>query len=394
MSAPKKILLITYEYPPLGGGTGKAARNTAIHLARMGYEASILTSAFEDLPREEMDLGVRVVRIPVKRRYLNYANAVEVLSFAGSGVLRAAKLAETFRPDLCLAYHTIPSGIVAWRIARRMGVPYFALLRGQDVPGYPEMKPWMHALAWPVTSFLWKRALRVVANSEGLADLAHRSAPDLRIDVVRNGIDLDLYCPPAGGRARRAGMRVLYTGRLVRKKRIRELVEAFAILRRNHPDSELLIAGFGPEREPLEALAAERGVADRVRFLGRLDEAAIVEALQSADIFVNPSEGEGLPNAVLEAMACALPVVLSDIGPHRELIGDGEAGLLCNGDAPSIAEALGRLAASPEMRERMGAAARQIVEREFGWSEMTKRLVELFPGWTAQISPQVVKSAE
>jgi glycosyltransferase involved in cell wall biosynthesis len=355
--------------------------NTARWLARRGLEVAVLTSGFRGLAAEACVESVRVVRIPVWRRFVNYASAVEVLTFAASGLARGGNVARGFRPDLCLAYHTIPSALVAWRVERRTGAPFLTLLRGQDVPGYPETPMWMHRLAWPLTRFLWKRSRRVIANSEGLAALARRSAPWLDVRVVRNGVDLELY-RPAAPNARLPGdaLRALYAGRLIRKKRLRELLEAWAsVLPKLGERAELGLAGYGPDRPALEAIVAERGIGETVRFLGRLDEPQVVAALQRADVFVNPSEGEGLPNAVLEAMACGLPTVLSDIEPHRELIGPEEAGLFCDGSPASMARAIERLLSDEALRRRLGEAARRRVEREFGWEEATRRLVELFP---------------
>lgn len=442
-----RVLLITYEYPPVGGGTGKAARNTALQLAAAGHEPIVLTSAFGDLPREEFERlpesfsrdgdpgsprGVEVVRIPVLRRHLNRANALEVLSFAASALWRFRKI-RSLQADVSTAWLTIPCGIVAEALRLSDRVPYVCLLRGQDVPGYPEMKPVLHALAWPVTRWIWSRAGRVVANSQGLADLARRSAPRLDVAVIRNGVDTEIYAPPARDpdavvpfesalgehdRAPDFSVRrrsVLYVGRLVRKKRVRELVRAFALVSKKEvvrpsfparvvgglncgkidlredeeaePDLELRIAGHGPERPHLEALARELGVEDRVRFLGRLDEAEVVKALREADLFVNPSEGEGLPNAVLEAMATGLPVVLSDIPPHRELIAGTEAGALAGagspGDAETFVNELARQIARYVTGSHCGVglffAGRRARARaeEFGWAAATGRLVEM-----------------
>lgn len=373
-----KILLITYEYPPVGGGTGKAAMNTARALARLGHEPAILTSRFKSQAAEERDGDVAIYRIPVLRRHVNYASAVEVLSFAASGLWYAKRIASRFLPDLTLAYLTIPCAIVSRRFQSLCGAPYFALLRGQDVPGYPQPSRRMHAMAWPVTSRLWRGAARVVANSDGLADLAREAAPWLKVGVVRNGIDLDLY-RPAPRTARPA--RSLYVGRLVRHKRLRELILAWADARPKLPaGAELAFAGHGPERPILEKLAIDLGLDDSVRFLGRLDEPQVIQALQSSNLFINLSEGEGLPNAVIEAMACGLPTLLSDIPPHRELITDGVEGALVPGDDVSaISGALTRLLNADPSLEAMGRAARAKVERDFGWDAATRRLADLFP---------------
>ena len=103
---------------------------------------------------------------------------------------------ERFRPELMVCCHSIPSGLIALHTLKRHRIPFLTLLRGQDVPGYPEPSRWMHTLAWPVNRYIWRKSHRLIANSKGLADLAHESAPGLRIDVVNNGVNMELYRPP------------------------------------------------------------------------------------------------------------------------------------------------------------------------------------------------------
>lgn len=374
------LLLSTYEYPPVGGGMGKAARAMARALMRRGYDVTVLTARFGDQERDARDPGEpRVLRLPVLRRHRNRASALEVLSFAASGVLLLPWWARRCRPDATVCFLTIPSGIVA-EAHRLIGGPrWVALLRGQDVPGFPDTPRWMHTVAWPLTWYLWRRAARVVANSQGLADLAHRSAPRLPIRIVPNGIDVERYRPRA--RPRKGGpVRVLFAGRLVRFKGLRNLVAAWEHVSARATDPvELWIAGYGPERPVLEALVDRAGLTT-VRFLGPLAEERLIRALQAADVFVNPSEGEGMPNAVLEAMACGLPVVLSDIGPHREMLLDGRGGVLCDAASPhDMARALAPLVADAGLRRRLGAEAREVVRDHFSWDQAVGRLIPLLP---------------
>jgi len=382
MTAPstQHFLLITYEYPPVGGGTGKAVQATARELARMGVEVTILTSRFRGQPAESRDDGARVLRLPVLRRHLNYATALEVLSFALSGWWAARGLSLRLSPDLTVAYFTIPCGVVAARIARLGGRPFVTFLRGQDVPGYPETPPWMHVLAWPLTRRLWRRSAAIIANSRWLAELARQADGNLRPSVVANGVDLERYRPNVEREARaNGGPRFLYVGRLIRSKRLRELLEAWRRLQGGRRASwELHLVGFGPERRRLEQIVRQGGLEATVLLRGRLEEPSLVEALQEADVFVNPSAGEGLPNAVLEAMACGLPLVLSDIGPHRELVEAGAGALLCDTTRPeALAEGLIALGEDPERRARLGRASRAAAESAFGWPTVARRLMEL-----------------
>ncbi len=156
---------------------------------------------------------------------------------------------------------------------------------------------------------------------------------------------------------------VLGVGRLVRQKGFDLLVPAFAAATRCDGGWELVIAGEGPEREALAALAASCGIADRVRLIGR--QADIRRLYAQADVFALPSRWEGFPNALLEAMAAGLPVVAADCltGP-REIIRDEHDGLLVGSeDVDALTQALFRLISDTDLRRRLGAEAAGVADR-------------------------------
>lgn len=376
---PAKILIVSYEYPPLGGGLGKAVRETALQLAHQGREVMILTSRFAELPALEVDGPLRIVRIPVRRRHTNHATVLDVLSFGASGVLFGRKHLNNFRPEAILSYLTVPSGVAGLWLSRRLGVPHLTLLRGTDVPGHRELEPWMHRMAGPVIRFIWRRSFRVISNSDSMARRAEMAVPGVSVATVHNGVDLLRFRPPAEAVRKADPLKVLYSGRLVKVKRLDLLLGAWAEVERclKHP-ARLILAGYGPEREALEVRAAELGIADQVEFRGYLGEDDMVREYREASVFVSLSADEGLPNSVLEALACGLPVVLSDIGPHREIVGDSPAGVFCDVDAPeSIRHALLGFLQSPETRELAAREARSVIEGRFSWERTASQLIEL-----------------
>ncbi len=377
-----RLLLISYEYPPLGGGLGKAVRQTALELEKLGHEVAILTSRFGDLPSADSDGPLRVTRIPVLRRHANHARLIDVLSFGVSGVLMSKRRLRDFRPDVVIAYLTVPSGVVGAWLSRRWGVPLLTLLRGTDVPGHRELEPWMHQAAGPLIRWIWRRSSHVISNSEAMARQAEGAVAGLSVSTVHNGVDLDRYRPPEPGCRSAAPVRVLYSGRLVKVKRLDAVIRTWAeVVRKSQAPLVLDLAGFGPERDVLERLVSELGLGDSVRFLGYLDEERMIRAYQEASLFVSFSRDEGLPNSVLEAMACGLPLVLSDIGPHREILADSGAGVLADPDDPdSLGSSLLRMIHSPEERELMGQLGRTSVEGRFSWKRTAAGLQQFFPG--------------
>ena len=372
-----RILSITYEFPPVGGGTGKSALQMGRALGELGHDVTFLTSRFKGLAERETVDGLRVLRIPVLRRHINYAAAWEVLSFVFSGMSRLDWIRRETAPELILAYFTIPGAPIAWAFRRRFGTPFVTLLRGQDVPGYPDTPSLLSALSRPAVRFLWRRSLMVTANSEGLANLARQTLPGMEFPVIANAVDPERYRPAATPPPTKP-LRILFVGRLREFKGIHHLIDALARLHsRSGASCELRIAGYGPWQGRLESQIERLGLGGTVRLLGRLDEAGVTAEMQSAHVFVNPSFGEGMPNAVLEAMACGLPVVLSDIEPHREMIEDGVEGVIVPlRDPEALAVALEGLLNDPERRARLGEAARRRVMQQFTWADKARDLIE------------------
>ncbi|HEX6066959.1 MAG TPA: glycosyltransferase family 4 protein [Longimicrobiales bacterium] len=371
----RRVLLINYEYPPLGGGAGTATRGIARGLTHAGHEVVVFTSAFEGLPAREQQDGFTVVRVPVRRRRVDRANPIEMLSFLFSASMRIGKLANEWRPDVSIAFFTIPSGPVAWLLRRLRRVPFIVSLRGGDVPGFawaPEARRY-HRLTAPALRWIWRRADAVVANSNGLRDLAMRSTPDLPIAVIPNGVEL-----PAGKFEQPASAvpRLLTMGRLTQQKGIDVLFRAMTRLR--DLDFALDIAGDGPDRTLLEEMARELGIADRVHFLGWVPRDRIPATFSNASIFVLASRIEGMPNVVLEAMAYARPVVCTRVFGADELLQDGVTGIAIDiEDEVQLADALRKLITDRAARARMGAAGRARVEELFTWNRSAQMYMEL-----------------
>jgi len=362
-----RVLLINYEYPPLGGGAGNATRHLARELAGLGHEPLVLTSAFKRLSRKERVDGVIIHRVPALRRREDRSNPVEMLSFMIGGSLAALRLAWQKRPEAAVAFFGLPGGPIAWGLKRVLGLPYVVSLRGGDVPGFePEALARYHRLAGGVIRRLWRSADAVVANSHGLAALARKSAPWLSVEVIPNGVDPARFAPrflPRDWGEPRFG----FAGRLVRQKGVDVLLQALARLPRE-TNVHLEIVGDGPERPALEAQAEALGLSDRVFFKGWLPSSRMPAFYQRIDLLVLPSREEGMPNVVLEAMAAGLPVMATRVAGTEELVLAGGTGWLTRpGDPDALAVCLAQAAADAGQRERLGRAGRERVEASYTW---------------------------
>jgi glycosyltransferase involved in cell wall biosynthesis len=360
-----RVLLINYEFPPLGGGAGTATAGIARELVGLGAEVVVLTSRFRGQPARETRNGFTIERVPVIRRRVDRATPLEMLSFLASASFATLPLTRRWRPDVSIAFFTIPSGPVAWLLRVLRGVPFIVSLRGGDVPGFewaPEARRY-HRMTAPFLRWIWRRADAVVANSNGLRDLAKQSTPELPVAVIPNGVELPANVPLSTSTR---APRLLTMGRLTRQKGIDILFQAMTRLR--DLDFTLDIAGDGPDRAQLEELARRLGLAERVRFLGWVPRENIAETFTNASAFVLASRIEGMPNVVLEAMAYGRPVVCTRVFGCDELVEDGVTGLQVDiEDEGQLADALRTVLSDAQLRARMGAAGRARVESRFTW---------------------------
>jgi colanic acid/amylovoran biosynthesis glycosyltransferase len=199
-----------------------------------------------------------------------------------------------------------------------------------------------------------------------------------RIRVVHMGVDTERYTPSEGSGRSGSGVRVLCVARLVRHKGHATLLRALAALARDGLQLEATLVGEGPERGELERLAAELGIGGQVRFAGPLGQDELPAVYRDHDVFCLPTLSEAVGVVNMEAMACGLPVVSSELMGVPELIEDGTNGLLVTpGREGELAAALRRLAEDPGLRTRMGMAGRRTVEERFDSATEAAKLRDL-----------------
>lgn len=378
------ILLLNSEYPPIGGGAGNASAHLSRCLAEMGHRVTIVTAHFDNLPRREKKENWELYRIPALRRRPDRSGPIEQLAFIVSASFWTLSRLPRLKPDLTLAFFGVPSGAVAWMLKKVYGIPYVVSLRGGDVPGFrPYDFAMYHRMIGPFLRVIWHRASAVIANSRGLQELAQRFDPSVEIAVIPNGVAWQDYAPP---QREWSPPRLLSVGRLVYQKGLDLGLRALATLR--HLEWEWYIAGDGPYRPVLESLATEMGIADRIHFLGWQERQALIGYYHRANLFLFPSRHEGMPNAVLEAMAAGLPVIATRVAGSEELVIDGLTGrLVPSEDEKALGEALQSLILNPELRRQMGLNSLERVRRDYSWESVARAYLSLLTPIAGASSP-------
>lgn len=369
-----KILVINYEFPPLGGGGGRASAHIAKELSKKGHEVKVLTSYFNGLPKKEKKEGYEINRILVFRHHLDRCSVIEMTIFMLGGSFSALKIAKSFKPKVVIAFFGIPSVPLAYLIKKLYNIPYIISLRGGDVPGFsPKELRFYHFALNPVISFLWRNSSAIVANSNGLKELALKFSRRANIDIIPNGIDFEIFHPPLS-HAKKNIHQILFVGRMSKQKGIAYLIEAISKL---PEEVNLDLVGDGPLRGELEILAKNLGVYKKIHFSGWLSQDEIIKKYQEADLFVLPSLDEGMPNCILEAMACGLPIVATDVSGSRELIHSGKNGILVPPmDSKALAKAIQKCLNDEFLKNQMKKIGQILVSR-YSWEKVAEEYLKI-----------------
>lgn len=340
-----------------GGGAERVLSTLANAWASRGDAVTLITIGDPDGDAYPLAPTVRRIGLKLLRPSPN------VLMAFSNNFRRRRALRHVIRevsPDLVLSFMTETNILTIWAVAR-LGIPVVVAER-ISVADHPPRGLWnrFYRLAY-------RRADIVVAQTETVAKWLETRL-GARVRVIPNPVTGRQLVPASScirsERPLREGRRSLIAmGRLHRQKGFDLLIEAFAGAAGRFPEWDLLVFGEGGERENLRRLAATFGITDRVLMPGfRRNPDAV---LRQADAFALSSRYEGMPNALMEAMACGLPCVSFDCpsGPG-ELIENEINGLLVPaGDVAGLTEALGRIMADPRLRKRLGEAARAISAR-------------------------------
>ncbi len=355
-----RILTIIYEFPPIGGGGGKAAEDICRGLAARGHEVGVLTAHWGDLPRQEVRDGVRIWRVPSLRRWPYKGDMRAMLGYVLAALPAGLRLIRRWHPDVLHTHFAVPSGATAYALSRFTGLPYLLTAHLGDVPGgVPEKTDRWFRWIFPFTVPIWRAAAHVVAVSAFTRDLAQRHY-GVKAQIIPNGVDaLRLN---AGEIRVGEPPRIFFAGRFMPQKNVPGLVRILGRLK-GLPWKASLV-GDGAQRPAVEAEVARLGLEGRVEMPGWLTPEEVIRHMRRADILLMPSLSEGLPVVGVQALSLGLAMVVSDIGGFLDLVQNGENGYLCPVEnEAAFADALRSLLTAPQRLRAFRHASRIRAQR-------------------------------
>jgi N-acetyl-alpha-D-glucosaminyl L-malate synthase BshA len=346
---------------PTYGGSGALATELALALGRRGHEVHMISYA--------SPFRLRNFAEHVYFHEVDLSGAYPLLEYFPYSLALAVKQHEVAlreRLDVLHVHYAVPHATAAF-LAKEMLEPDHQLkvittLHGTDITLVGQARSF-----FTVTKFSIERSDAVTAVSAYLRDETYRAfgCMDCGIDVIPNFVNLEEYHPSAAEGCRSAlappDVKVLmHVSNFRPVKRVRDVVRTFAEVRAAMP-AVLVFVGDGPDRPAAEELVADLGLTRDVRFLGKVD--AVADLLRCADLFLLPSESESFGLAALEALACGVPVVASDVGGLPEVVMDGAGALVPKGDVQAMAARSLELLGDPARLQAARAAGLKVAER-------------------------------
>jgi glycosyltransferase involved in cell wall biosynthesis len=374
----RRILILATSYLPLIGGAELAIKYLTDHLPDFSFDL-ITSRPHPDLPFQEKLGNVHVYRVGGSsdlRRFFLPKILLPLSLFQ-----KARELIDKHEYDLVYILQASQAGGAGWLLKNfgRIHIPILLNLQeGKNLQHQPFLLRQMRNLAIGAADYA------VVISTYLKKYLIAEGFPEDRIFLLPNGVS---HFNPGDSESTKSSLgitdeKVIITvSRLVEKNGIRDLIEGFAQVKRDHPNLKLVIIGEGPLKHDLYEKVKKLGIENAVVFVGSVPHEKIANYLSCADIFIRPSYSEGLGSAFLEAMIAGVPIIGTPVGGITDFLIDGKTGLFCKpGDPESIAHATSKLLENASLRQQLIDEAQILVSTSYTWNSIAatfKKIYEL-----------------
>ncbi len=400
-----RILHVFDHSLPLHSGYTFRSANILREQRKLGWETSHLTSPKQvncTLPEEQAD-GLHFYRTASTSGWLSKLPGLDPLAVMAATQRRLMEVASLIRPDILHAHSPVLNAIPAIRVGRKLGIPVVYEIRAfwEDAAvdhGTSRAGGLRYRLTRAMETYALKRVDAVTTICEGLRrDIVARGIAEHKVTVIPNAVDIGKFSAGAGadvalGHALGLGNSTVlgFIGSFYAYEGLAVLLRALPQMLSHRPDMRILLVGGGPQETALMQLATELGVRDNVIFTGRVPHADVQRYYDLIDVLVYPRLSMRLTDLVtplkpLEAMAQGRLLAASDVGGHRELIRDGETGVLFkSADPADLAAKVLELIEHPERWPALKSAAHRFVETERNWRVSVARYQDIYERLTAR----------
>lgn len=385
-----RVCIVSPLFHPDLGGVGRQAVLLTTKLKESGLELFVLARKMKDMPEFQAPPDIDIRYIPAFRPAVhnledkNFLNLLTSLSFS---LMLACKLFVMRKKYDIVHFHgaSLPL-IICLPLLKLLKKKVVAKVLASGLATEAGSLKGRYLFLGNMMTCILRKTDSFIAISQEIADglLTDGIHPE-KIKKITNFVDTIRFHPVSSEEKHRLknalsldeNIVINFTGRIVERKGIDILINAFAGSRELLTRCILVVIGSGPDEGRIKALVLKNGIDNSVRFLGHRSEVA--RHYQASDIFVLPSYAEGMPNSLLEAMACGLPVIASRIGGVVDAAEDSKSGILFEpGDVSGLANAMIRLLNDEELRKRLGEKARKRIVESFSIDRIADKYIKLY----------------
>jgi glycosyltransferase involved in cell wall biosynthesis len=364
-----KILILNYEFPPLGGGAGNATYYLLKEFSKnKNVEIDLVTSSTGKYKEENFSKNVKIYYLDIGKnnKNLHSQSRRQLIKYSWKAYKLSKKLQKTKKYDLTHAFFGIPCGFIAMALK----IPYVVSLRGSDVPFYSEKYKYLDKLVFKrLSKIIWKKAKKVIANSSDLRDLAYQTYSKKKIEIIPNGIDIEEFKPREKPKEFQGSFNIISTSRFTQRKGVIYLLKAFKEIAEEFDKAKLILIGEGEQEDEFKQFVKDNGLQQKVFFKGLVSHDKIAKEYNKADVFVLPSFNEGMSNSLLEALASGLAIISTDTGGAKDLISKENGFIVKKGGAKPIKKVLEDITKNSEKLEKMKEISRRKA-LELSWEKV------------------------
>ena len=370
----KKILVLNYEFPPLGGGASPVSYELALKLSETGdFDIDVVTMGYKDLAKyEEVNKHFRIHRVKCWRSKKELCHPWEQATYLVSAWFKCKELLNNTKFDICHCHFIIPTGVLALKLKKKFGLPYIITSHGSDVPGFnTDRFKLLHKFTGPLLRRISNESKNIVSPSNYLKDLILKNISLKLYDkviVIPNGIDTNNFKPQQKRKY------IFSSGRLLARKGFQYLIQAVSDKDIGY---EVHIAGDGPMMSELQALAKKSKT--KIFLHGWLDNIGqeYKDLLEQSSIYVLASEKENASIALLEAMSAGCAVITTNVSGCPETVGD--SGLLIRPkDSKDLRIKLNSIIADQNIIKLFQNKSLEKVRNTYRWNIILNEYIKLY----------------
>ena len=372
MTNKMHICMLTSEFPPNCAGIGNYVYNLSQKLVELGHNITVITRGAWVKAKIENINGIKIYR---ERFIPTYPVHVRLHGIFVNNLLKSIgtefDVIHSHSPLVPVPRCNIPH-VLTLHICTKQEAKNLTEIK--DLYSLYRHMFYRITLQDEINSI--KSACKVTTQGIGLVnDLLEYGINPNKITPIGIGVDTNILTPKYD----RQELRILYTGRLVFVKGLITLIKSAQYICHEYPNVLFTILGDGHLRPRLQKMVRQLNLENNFSFLGFIPRSQLIKHYQNDTIYTAPSYYDALPTAILEAMACGMPIVSTNIPAIREAIVDGESGFLVPPREPKfLADSILKLLADKALRRKMGQAARKRVEKQFTWDIVAEKALSVY----------------